>query len=173
MYSLNIPKNVNISWGNDFVKISGVLGTAVKKKEGFNLAIKESKLYIWNSNQNSNDNLNSYFLYLKNIITGVSIGYCQKLKLIGVGYRAAIQKNTLILKLGFSHEVSYKIPEDVQIYAAKTKGTFLLIKGADKFRVNHIAAEIKNLRAPDVYKGKGVHYENEILRLKKGKREGK
>jgi len=110
---------------------------------------------------------------LKNLIIGVTKGYRQRLKLIGVGFRAIVKDRSIFLKIGFSHEVEYKIPEDVQIIASKNKGIFLLIKGKEKDRVNQVAKEIRGLRMPDAYKGKGIHYNKEILKLKKGKREGK
>lgn len=110
---------------------------------------------------------------IRNLLVGVHKGFCQRLKLVGVGFRAMIKENKLILKLGFSHEVSYMIPTDVDIMCSKTKGILLLLKGKEKERVAQVAREIRNLRQPDAYKGKGIHYSKEILKLKKGKREGK
>jgi large subunit ribosomal protein L6 len=77
------------------------------------------------------------------------------------------------LKIGYSHEVIYPIPADVSIVCSKAKGTILLIKGVELYRVRQVAAEIRALHLPDAYKGKGIHYNKEVLRLKKGKREGK
>jgi large subunit ribosomal protein L6 len=110
---------------------------------------------------------------LHQLIVGVTKGYTQKLRLIGVGYRATINNNNLILKLGFSHEVVYSFPKEISIIPAKAKGTILLIKGFELTTVKQVAADIRSLRQPDSYKGKGIHYYNEILKLKKGKREGK
>lgn len=171
MYAITIPKDVQISWGKDYIKITGILGTVVKKKGNFSLAIKDSVLYFWAEDPKLN--VNTYFSFLKNLITGVTQGYSHKLRLVGVGYRAAIQEKNLILKIGYSHEVVYPIPEGIQILAAKAKGGLLIIKGIESFRVNQVAAEIRKLHVPDVYKGKGIHNENENLILKKGKREGK
>jgi large subunit ribosomal protein L6 len=95
------------------------------------------------------------------------------LKLIGVGFKATVIENTLKLKLGFSHEIEYTFPTEVTITPATSKGTILLIKGPELTQVNQVAADIRRLRQPDAYKGKGIHYYNEILKLKKGKREGK
>jgi large subunit ribosomal protein L6 len=149
----------------------GPLGSVIKKKTGFDLALKDSKLYILNSK----DILKSHFYLslIRAIITGVSRGYRRKLRLVGVGYRASIVENKLALRVGFSHEVIYNIPEDVQILCSKVKGTLLLIKGKELHRVRQVAAEIREIHKPDSYKGKGIHSENEILKLKKGKREGK
>jgi large subunit ribosomal protein L6 len=75
--------------------------------------------------------------------------------------------------LGYSHEVHYPVPQDIIITPSKAKGTLLLIKGLELQRVKQVSVEIRSLRKPDAYKGKGVHYYGEVLRLKKGKREGK
>lgn len=171
MHFINIPKNVEISWGKDYIKVTGNLGTLIKKKGNFSLAIKDSILYFWSEDPNFNED--TYFAFLRSLILGVSQGYRKKLRLVGVGYKANIQSNNLSLKIGFSHEVLYPIPQDVQIFCAKAKGTLLIVKGIENYRVNQIAAEIRSLRIPDAYKGKGIHKENEVLRLKKGKRDGK
>lgn len=171
MHFIVVPKNVEISWGNDYIKVTGPLGTLIKKKGNFFLALKESTLYFWSEDVTFNED--TYFAFLRNLIYGVSQGFRRKLRLIGVGYRVSFQGAQIALKIGYSHEILYNIPEDIQIFCAKAKGTLLIIKGVENYRVSQIAAEIRNLRAPDVYKGKGIHNENEILRLKKGKREGK
>lgn len=171
MLKLNLPKNVKINWALDFIKVEGPLGVVIKKKDPFSLAIKSGNLYIWSPENENNEN--SYLAMIRNLILGVSKGYRQRLKLVGVGFRASVKENKVFLKIGFSHEISYEIPEDVQIVASKAKGTFLLIKGKEKDRVSQVAKEIRNLRQPDAYKGKGIHYNKEVLKLKKGKREGK
>jgi large subunit ribosomal protein L6 len=107
------------------------------------------------------------------LIVGVSKGFTQKLRLIGVGFRGTLNNNVLNLKLGFSHEVKYEIPSDISILVSKNKGTVLIIKGKENFRVHQVAHEIRLLREPDAYKGKGIQYKKEILILKKGKRESK
>jgi large subunit ribosomal protein L6 len=171
MLKFNLPKNVKVSWGVDFIKVEGPLGIIIKKKDTFLLAIKEDSLYLWVPENESKEN--AYLVMIKNLILGVSKGYRQRLKLVGVGFKASIKDNKVFLKIGYSHEISYIIPEDVQIVSSKAKGTFLLIKGKEKDRVNQVAKEIRALRQPDAYKGKGIHYNKEVLKLKKGKREGK
>jgi large subunit ribosomal protein L6 len=110
---------------------------------------------------------------INNLILGVTKGYRQRLKLVGVGFKAAIKDRIISLKIGFSHEITYAIPADINIVVSKAKGTFLLIKGKEKDRVQQIATEIRSLRMPDAYKGKGIHFNKQALKLKKGKREGK
>ncbi len=110
---------------------------------------------------------------LEQLCIGVTKGFKQKLKLVGVGYRAALVENQLVLKLGYSHEVRYSIPKDITITPSKNKGVLLLVQGIELDRVKQVAVEIRRFREPDAYKGKGIHYYREVLRLKKGKREGK
>jgi large subunit ribosomal protein L6 len=171
MLSYNLIKDVSITWGDDFVKIAGPKGVLLKRKSDFCLAVKDSKLFVWSSEYPHKEN--AYLSWLHQLIIGVTKGYTKKLRLIGVGFRATVTDNTLKLKLGFSHEVAYTFPKEITIIPAKSKGTILLIKGAELTQVNQVAADIRGLRKPDAYKGKGIHYYNEVLKLKKGKREGK
>jgi large subunit ribosomal protein L6 len=106
--------------------------------------------------------------HLANMAKGVSNGYERKLELVGVGYRAAVQGKTLNLTLGFSHPVAFPMPEGITIEAPSQ--TEIVIKGIDKQRVGQVAAEIRDLRPPEPYKGKGVRYAGEQISLKEGKK---
>jgi large subunit ribosomal protein L6 len=105
---------------------------------------------------------------LDNMVTGVTEGFTRKLELVGVGYRAAMKGNDLSLQLGFSHEVDIKAPEGVTF--AVPKQTEINISGADKQVVGELAANIRKLRPPEPYKGKGVRYSGETVRRKEGKK---
>ena len=102
------------------------------------------------------------------MIIGVSDGYEKKLKLVGVGYRASIQGKKVNLALGFSHPVVYKIPDEIEIQTPSK--TEITIKGIDKQKVGQVAAEIRSLRPPEPYKGKGVRYQDEHISLKEIKK---
>jgi large subunit ribosomal protein L6 len=106
--------------------------------------------------------------HLANVVAGVTKGYERKLELVGVGYRAAVQGKTLNLTLGFSHPVAVDMPEGVTVEAPSQ--TEIVIKGIDKQRVGQVAAEIRGLRPPEPYKGKGVRYSGEQISLKEGKK---
>jgi large subunit ribosomal protein L6 len=106
--------------------------------------------------------------HLANMAVGVSKGYERKLELVGVGYRAAVQGRTLNLTLGYSHPVTFPVPEGVTIEAPTQ--TEVLIKGFDKQQVGQIAAVIRAFRPPEPYKGKGVKYAGEKIALKEGKK---
>src|SRR5205807_4895462 len=99
---------------------------------------------------------------VNNMVTGVSKGFSVTLEINGVGYRAAVQGNTLNLQLGYSHEIPYPIPQDVRINCERP--TAITITGADRQRVGQVAAEIRAFRPPEPYKGKGVKYREETVR---------
>ena len=105
---------------------------------------------------------------VSNIVEGVSKGFERKLEISGVGYRAAVQGKTLQLSLGYSHDVNFDIPEDVQI--ACPKPTEIVVTGIDKQRVGQIAANIRKWREPEPYKGKGIKYSDEYVVRKEGKK---
>ncbi|MBV9551482.1 MAG: 50S ribosomal protein L6 [Alphaproteobacteria bacterium] len=105
---------------------------------------------------------------INNMVTGVSAGFTRTLEINGVGYRAAVQGRTLQLQLGYSHDIPYPIPQDIQI--ACERPTLIAVSGADKQRVGQVAAEIRSYRPPEPYKGKGIKYAEETIRRKEGKK---
>ncbi|MCP5178718.1 MAG: 50S ribosomal protein L6 [Pseudomonadales bacterium] len=105
---------------------------------------------------------------LNNLVTGVSAGFERKLELQGVGYRAQAQGNVLNLQLGFSHPVAYQLPEGISV--ATPTQTEVIISGCDRQRVGQVAAEIRGIRPPEPYKGKGVRYAGERVRRKEAKK---
>ena len=105
---------------------------------------------------------------VKNIVTGVGEGYQINLEINGVGYRAAVQGKNLNLQLGYSHDITFPIPEGITIKCEKP--TAISIAGADRRLVGQTAANIRELRKPEPYKGKGIKYANETIRRKEGKK---
>ena len=105
---------------------------------------------------------------VNNLVTGVTKGFEKKLEITGVGYKAAVAGKNLQLSLGYSHDVSYPIPAGIAIAAARP--TEVLISGIDRQQVGQVAAEIRKLRPPEPYKGKGVKYANEFIFRKEGKK---
>lgn len=104
---------------------------------------------------------------LQNMVTGVSAGFDKKLEVRGVGYRAEVRGASLVMNLGYSHPIDFPIPADVKI--AVDKDNVITVSGIDKARVGQVAANIRQFRAPDRYKGKGVRYQGEHILLKAGK----
>jgi large subunit ribosomal protein L6 len=107
---------------------------------------------------------------IRNMVKGVTEGFTEILEVHGLGYRAAVKGKVLELNLGKSHPDVYPIPDDVKI---EVKGNEIHIHGIDKQRVGQVAAEIRAFRKPDPYKGKGIRYKDEVLKLKPGKAAGK
>lgn len=105
---------------------------------------------------------------IANMVTGTSAGYKREMEIIGVGYRAQVQGQKITFTLGYSHPITFNLPEGVTAQIDK-KQTQLTLEGIDKYLVGQVAANIRSLRPPNVYKGKGVRYADEIVRLKAGK----
>lgn len=105
---------------------------------------------------------------ISNLVVGVAEGFSKTLQLEGVGYRAQVQGKTLVLQLGFSHDVIYPIPQGIDIKCENP--TTVVVSGADRRQVGQVAAEIRSYRPPEPYKGKGVRYAGEFILRKEGKK---
>ena len=106
---------------------------------------------------------------VNNMIIGLTQGFKKELEIIGVGYQASIQGNRLKLQLGFSHDIFFDIPDDVIVKADRT---IITVEGNDKQLVGSVASKIRSFRKPEPYKGKGVRYKNEQVKIKQGKTVG-
>ncbi|HSE41020.1 MAG TPA: 50S ribosomal protein L6 [Acidobacteriota bacterium] len=107
---------------------------------------------------------------IANAVEGVTQGFKKEFEIVGIGYRAALEKKKLIFTVGYSHQVELELPADLQVaFDEKNKNKFT-VTGADKHRVGQFATHIRNVRPPDVYKGKGIKYADEQLKLKEGKK---
>jgi large subunit ribosomal protein L6 len=170
MLSLIIPKEVDLLINENWIQIKGPKGLIKKKKSKeiqLNYNNTERILYLMHYDMKQNH----FCLSLINkLIWGVWKGYSVKLNIIGVGYKAVIENKNLILKIGFSHTVKYKIPEDIQIKILNKKLLTLVILSNNLQRATQIAAEIKSLKPVEPYKGKGIKYFKEVIKLKEGKK---
>src|SRR5581483_5793616 len=108
--------------------------------------------------------------HIANMIQGVQNGWSKKLEINGTGFRGEVQNNNLVLSIGFSHPVTIKAPEGIKFSVEKN---IITVEGTDKDTVGQIAAKIKDVRRPDPYKGKGIRYFGEVLKLKPGKQAAK
>lgn len=106
---------------------------------------------------------------LQNMVTGVTDGFKKELEINGVGYRAQVQGNKMVLSLGYSHPIEYTIPEGIEIKMNEDKKNIVIITGIDKQKVGQVASEIRGFRKPEPYKGKGIKYVDEYIRRKAGK----
>jgi large subunit ribosomal protein L6 len=165
---VSLPKGVTVTITDDLVTLKGAKGSmSVPLKSGVKVVQNEQQLELQYDASNRMQ-AGSTRSHLANIVTGITTGYERKLELVGVGYRAAVQGKTLNLTLGFSHPVSFDMPEGITIEAPSQ--TEILIKGIDKQNVGEVAAKIRAFRPPEPYKGKGVRYAGEQISLKEGKK---
>jgi large subunit ribosomal protein L6 len=164
-----LPQGVSATVTPELVTIKGAKGSlTVPVKSGISVVEQDKTLSVSYQSAANSAQAGATRAHLANIVTGVTKGYEKKLELVGVGFRAAVQGKTLNLTLGFSHVVNFPIPEGISIEAPTQ--TEVLVKGIDRQRVGQVAAEIRDLRPPEPYKGKGVKYAGEQIVLKEGKK---
>jgi large subunit ribosomal protein L6 len=166
-----LPKGVTASVDGQTVKVKGPKGElSVKLVPEVSATVDEHGITV--SPDKAQDKAAQMWglsrSLVSNLVTGVTVGFTQKLEIQGVGYRAAVQGKVLNLQLGFSHDVPYAIPPGITIVTEKP--TSIAISGIDKQLVGQVAAEIRGWRPPEPYKGKGVRYEGEYVRRKEGKK---
>ncbi len=171
--NISIPEKVKVILNEDVINIEGPLG---KKSlnidlDIFDLNINEGKEVSIKPKKNNQDTKRLWGMnrsLINNAIIGASKGYEKILELTGVGYRAVLKGNTLNLQLGFSHDINFNIPNGIKILVEKQN--ILKITGTDKQQVGMVAAEIKSLRPPEPYKGKGIKEQGQYILRKEGKK---
>ena len=166
-----LPAGVNASIAVNQVAIKGPLGTLTQPLNGdvvVKLAGDHLQCIAVGESMKSNAMSGTMRALLANMVQGVSKGFERKLTLVGVGYRAQAAGQTLNLTLGFSHPVSYQMPQGVKVETPSQ--TEILLKSTNKQQVGQVAAEIRAFRSPEPYKGKGVRYAEEIVKLKETKK---
>lgn len=165
-----LPKGVQATLSGKTLTVKGSKGTLTRELlDCLHLAIKEGEL-ILSLKEGHEGAGNMHGLYrqlINNMVLGVSTGFQKNLQMIGVGYRAAVQGKVLDLQIGFSHPTKLDIPAGVDVKV--DKNTAISISGMDKQVVGQFAANVRELRPPEPYKGKGIRYENEYVRRKAGK----
>jgi len=166
---ITIPFGVQVVVENNIVKVSGPKGNLeYPLRLDCDIEIEDNILKI--SSKRDDKFSKSLFgltrAIIQNMVIGVKDGFEKVLELVGVGYRAEISNDKLILQIGFSHPVEVKIPEGIEFKVEKNK---IKINGINKQQVGEIAAKIRAIRPPEPYKGKGIKYTDEIIRRKPGK----
>ena len=168
---ITVPAGVEVTIAADnTVTVKGPKGTLTKQFDGALTIKQEGNVVTVERPTNNKQHRSLHGLtrtLINNMITGVNAGFEKKLELVGVGYRAQKQGNKLVMNLGFSHPVEMEDPEGLEsVLDGQNKIT---IKGIDKQKVGQYAAEIREKRKPDPYKGKGIKYADEVIRRKVGK----
>jgi large subunit ribosomal protein L6 len=177
---VTIPEGVELSLNGQDVKVKGKLGelelrihdeVSIKLEDVANDDGKTSKVAVLGPKSKSRFAQQIWptmRTLVDNLVTGVSQGYSKKLEIKGVGYRGNLQGNTLVLNLGFSHDVKYDVPAGVKL--TMDGQTNIEITGIDKQLVGQVAAKIRGFKKPEPYKGKGIRYEGEYVVRKEGKK---
>lgn len=167
---IKIPENVEIIFNNSNLIIQGKFGTLQKKIPEILEIQQNNDILSVNLKTKTKTSLALHGLYrtlINNMVTGVSQQFKRTLNLIGVGYRASVQNEFLILNLGYSHPVKLLIPEGITVEVVQN--TTLNLSGCDNENLGLFAANIRSWRPPEPYKGKGILYEGEIVKRKAGK----
>jgi large subunit ribosomal protein L6 len=171
-----IPGGVKVNVDGGQVEVTGPKGTLTTAvPEGIKFRVEGSQLI---AERESDDQAALHGLaraLVQNAVTGVSQGFTRQLDVVGVGYKAELQKNRVLFNLGYSHPIEFPIPKGIEVKIERVNKpiqqyqTTLTISGIDRQQVGQVAAHMRSLRQPDPYKGKGVRYSDEVLKLKPGK----
>ncbi|MCM1511526.1 MAG: 50S ribosomal protein L6 [Oxalobacter formigenes] len=166
-----IPDGVTVSLSGGQITVKGSLGT-LSRDLSEHVRVKEENKCLMVERTNESREAQAMWgttrALLNNMVQGVSKGFERRLTLVGVGFRAQAQGDTLNMSLGFSHPVAHKMPAGVKCETPSQ--TEIILKGVDKQVVGQVAAEVRAYRRPEPYKGKGVRYVDEVVRLKETKK---
>ena len=160
---IEIPQGVEIKFDQDFIVVKGPKGElrqlikAEVQIDKDKIIVKSDDSAMWGLSRS----------LIANMIEGVVNGFSKQLEIVGIGYSAQIKENKLIMKLGFSHPVEIEIPDNLEV---KLEKNIIIISGIDKQFVGEFAAKIRDKKKPEPYKGKGIRYMREIIKLKPGKK---
>ena len=171
--ALEIPKGVTLDVKPDLISAKGPKGTlSLRRHKDIDVQVNGTEVTFVRKSEDKNVRAAHGLMraLTANLVTGVSTGFTRTLEINGVGYRAEIKGPTVLLNLGFSHPIEYKLPEGV---TAKVDKNLLVLSGIDKQVLGAAAAKIRSFRPPEPYKGKGVKYAEETILRKAGKAAGK
>lgn len=168
---LIIPAGVTVTVDNDVVTVKGPKGELTTKViNDLEVKVEGDTLEVVKGNDSSTTNMMQGTMNsnINNMLVGVTKGFTKGLEIIGVGYRFALKGNKLVINAGYSHPVEIDIPEGIKVEVPSN--TELTINGIDKILVGEFAAQIRKVRQPEPYKGKGIRYKDEHIRRKEGKK---
>jgi large subunit ribosomal protein L6 len=168
---VELPSGVTASVSGQTVEVKGPKGTrSFTATDDVDITLDGSELKVAprGSSKRARAQWGLSRSMVANLVTGVTTGFKKELEINGVGYRAAMAGNVLKLSLGYSHEVNFEVPEGVTVTSAKP--TEIVVEGIDQQLVGQVAANIREWRAPEPYKGKGIKYKSEYIFRKEGKK---
>lgn len=166
---IRVPEGVTVENINNVVTVKGPKGTLTQPMlKDITMKQEGNEITLERLNENAKAMHGTMNSLVNNMITGVTEGYSKVLEIIGVGYRFNVQGNKLVVSAGYSHPVEVMVPEGITVEA--NGNTEITIKGIDKVLVGEFAANIRKIRQPEPYKGKGIRYKDEHVRRKEGKK---
>ena len=166
---LTLPSNVTLTVENNIVTVNGPKGTlSTEINKHISVEVKENEVIITRDSDEFKNFHGTANANIKNMLVGVSEGFEKKLEAVGVGYRFALKGNDLVVTAGYSHPVEVKVPEGIKLEVPSN--TELVVSGADKQLVGEFAANVRKIRQPEPYKGKGIRYKDEYIIRKVGKK---
>lgn len=167
---ITIPSGVKVDIQGNIVKVEGPKGKLSQEiSEGIKVSINDNQVVLETADGSIGlrQKHGLYRTLIANMVEGVSNGFVKNLEIVGVGYRVALKGKDLDLSMGFSHPVIFKAPEGIEFAVEGT--TKIAVKGIDKQLVGQVAANIRKIRKPEPYKGKGIRYAGEYIAMKAGK----
>ena len=166
---ITIPEGVTVSEENGIVTVKGPKGELKQKVlKDISMKVEGAEVKLERANEEAKAMHGTMNSIINNMIIGVTKGYEKGLEIIGVGYRFNVQGRKLVISAGYSHLVNMDIPEGITVES--TSNTEITVKGIDKVLVGEFAANIRKVRSPEPYKGKGIRYKDEHVRRKEGKK---
>lgn len=166
---VTIPEGVEAHVSDGTISIKGPKGELVKEIPGeLKIEINDGKAVVSAKSKSKFANAlhGTYRALISNMVHGVTVGWEKTLEMVGTGYRAELKGNDLVLTIGFSHPVVIQAPDGITF---KVEKTVITVSGIDKEKVGQVSANIRAVRPPEPYKGKGIKYTNEVIRRKAGK----
>ncbi|WP_298223139.1 50S ribosomal protein L6 [Acidocella sp.] len=170
-YPVEVPAGVTVAISGNIVTAKGKLGEqSLALTELVDVTLDGNKVSVSPKTKETRARMmwGTTRANIANMVKGVSQGYSKTLEITGTGYRAAVQGKNLVVNLGFSHDVTYPIPEGIKVTCERP--TSIKVEGVDKRQVGQVCAELRAWRPPEPYKGKGVKFEGEAIRRKEGKK---
>lgn len=166
---INVFDNVSVQLsGNNTLSFNGVKGSLlVEVKNDVQVTIENNHIILETKGKDGYKYIGLYKALINNAMIGVSQGFEKKLELVGVGYRASLQNNSLVLNVGYSHPVVFEKIDGIDFEVKDNN--IVTVRGIDKVKVGDVAAKIRSIREPDRYKGKGIRYLGEVVLIKKTK----
>ncbi len=169
---ISVPEKVTVTVDNNLVTVTGPKGTLTENLlKGLKINQSEGTITIERVSDAYKANHGTMNALITNMIIGVTEGYVKNLEIVGVGYRFNVQGKKIVISAGYSHPVEMSVPENITVESPSN--TELSIKGCNKIEVGEFAANVRKVRMPEPYKGKGIRYKDEHIRRKEGKKAAK